>query len=160
MDTVLIIICVICLISGFLGCIIPFLPGPPISWIGLLLLKFTDKYSDQISWRWIVIWGISVFFTLILDYIIPIWGTKKMGGSKPGVWGATIGTFVGLLFLPWGIILGPFFGALVGEWLNGTKGNSSLKAAFGSFIGFLLSTGLKLLVCGLITYSFISAIMK
>jgi len=158
MDIPLIIIGIICLIVGFAGCILPFLPGPPISWLALLLLKFTNKYSDALSWQWILIWAIIVVVSLVLDYIVPVWGTKKMGGSKSGVWGATLGTIIGLLFLPWGIILGPFFGALLGEWINGTQSKNSLKAAFGSLLGFLFSTGVKLLVCGLISAHFIAAL--
>ena len=155
MDILLIIIGVICLIIGFLGCIVPFLPGPQISWIALLLIKFTKQYSENISWQWIVLWAVIVIVTIVLDYVVPIWGTKKMGGSKLGTWGAATGTIIGLFFIPWGIIFGPFFGALAGEWMNGTQNKDSLKAAFGSFIGFLFSTGLKLLVCGLITAHFI-----
>ncbi|MDR1763365.1 MAG: DUF456 domain-containing protein [Dysgonamonadaceae bacterium] len=159
MDVFLIIIGAICLVIGFLGCIVPFLPGPPISWVALLILKFTTQFRERISWELLWIWAAVVIVVLILDYIVPIWGTKKMGGSSLGAWGATFGMIAGLFFMPWGIILGPFLGALAGETLNGTNRQGTLKAAWGSVLGFFLSTGIKLIVCGLITANFIRAIL-
>ncbi|GAB1307718.1 hypothetical protein KH5_04010 [Urechidicola sp. KH5] len=98
----------------------------------------------------IFVWGI--------DYVIPAWGTKKFGGSKYGVWGTMIGLILGLIFFPpFGIILGPFFGALVGELIYNSKdGKRALKAAIGSFIGFLLSTGLKFGTSLVFVYFFLS----
>ncbi|MCL1943213.1 MAG: DUF456 domain-containing protein [Candidatus Azobacteroides sp.] len=160
MDIILIILAVICLITGIIGCALPILPGPPLSWVGLLLLKFTDKYSDRISLTWIIIWAVIVLIITVLDYLIPIWGTKKMGGTKAGVWGATLGMIAGLFFPPWGIIAGPFVGALIGEMMFGKNQKQSFKAAFGSFLGFLTSMGIKLLVCGLIAGHFIIIVLS
>ena len=72
----------------------------------------------------------------MLDYIIPAWGTKRFGGSKAGAWGTTIGLIVGILApIPFGILIGPFVGALIGEiGFNKTKGKQALKAAVGSFL--------------------------
>jgi uncharacterized protein YqgC (DUF456 family) len=88
----------------------------------------------------ILIWGI--------DFIIPAWGTKKFGGSKYGIWGTILGLIIGLVFLgPLGIIVGPFLGAFVGELIHdSTDSKRAVKAAFGSLVGFMLSTGLKFLV--------------
>ncbi len=147
MDYVLLIIGLIFLIVGLIGCIIPAVPGPPISWIGMLLLKFTNEYSETISTQWLIIWAFIVIAVTVADFVLPAIITKKMGGSKAGAWGAIIGTFVGLLFLPWGILLGPFFGALIGELIYGVKGNQAWKSALASFLGFLLSTGIKLTAC-------------
>jgi len=155
MDIVLLVIAILLMLTGMIGCVAPVLPGPPLTWIGLLLIKFTDKFGDQFTWTWMIIWACVTILVTVLDYVIPIWGTKKMGGSKVGIWGATAGMFVGLLFLPWGIILGPFIGALVGELITGKDQKSSFKAAFGSFWGFLSSIGLKLLACGLMIGYFV-----
>ncbi len=80
-----------------------------------------------------------------------------MGGSKSGIWGATFGMIAGLFFLPWGIIVGPFLGALIGETITGKKQKESFKAAFGSLLGFFASIGIKLLICGLIAGHFVIA---
>ena len=155
LDIILIVVAIACLLVGIIGCIVPVLPGPPISWLSLLLLKFTNIYGSGIPWSWLIIWGIIVIVVTILDYCIPGWGIKKAGGSKTGIWGGTIGIIIGLFFAPWGIILGPFIGALIGELCIGKGHVRSFRSASGAFLGFLLSTGIKLLTCGLITAHFI-----
>lgn len=142
---------------GFIGSILPVIPGPPISWVGLLLLKWTDFVYDHGAAYENALWILLFFVILvtILDYVVPIMGTKKYGGSKRGVWGATIGVVVGLFFGPLGIIIGPFLGAYIGEITTGKKEREALRAAWGSFVGFLLGVGMKLMVCGAILFFFI-----
>jgi uncharacterized protein len=153
MDYVLIGLGVIFIISGVLGCVLPVIPGPPLSYIGLLLLHFTEKY--QFSTRFLIIWAIITTVVYILDYVIPAWGTKKFGGSKRGVWGSIIGLIIGLFFFPpFGIIVGPFVGAVVGELTSGKDSGLALKSGFGSFLGFLTGTLLKLITSGMMTWYF------
>jgi len=142
---------------GFFGSILPVIPGPPISWAGLLLLKWTTYISEDPSGYQNVLWIMLFFVVLvtILDYVVPIMGTKKYGGTKRGVWGATLGVVAGLFFGPLGIILGPFIGAYLGERSTGKKDRDALRAAWGSFVGFLLGVGLKLMTCGTILFFFI-----
>lgn len=144
-------------LTGFIGSILPIIPGPPISWAGLLLLKWTDFVNDHGAAYENALWILLFFVVLvtILDYVVPIMGTKKFGGSKRGVWGATIGVVVGLFFGPLGIIIGPFLGAYIGEITTGKKEREALRAAWGSFVGFLLGVGMKLMVCGAILFFFI-----
>ena len=101
--------------------------------------------------------AISIFVWAI-DYVIPAWGTKKFGGSKYGVWGTILGLITGLIFFgPLGIIIGPFVGAFIGEIIYDSKDSSrALKAAFGSFVGFMLSTGLKLITSLVFVYLYLS----
>lgn len=147
MDIVLLILGFLCILIGILGSFLPVLPGPPISWIGLLLLYLTQSVPD--NW-WIL--GATLFLTLLvtaLDYVIPAMGTKKFGGSKAGMWGTIIGLLVAIffpIFGPFGIIIWPFIGALVGELLNKANEKTALKAAFGSFLGFLTGTFMKLVL--------------
>lgn len=137
----------ILLIVGFLGSFLPVLPGPPLSWLGLLSL-FLVKGIETDYW----FLGVTLFITLvisILDYVIPAQGTKRFGGSKYGIWGTNIGLVVGLFSpIPLGFVFGPFLGALIGELIYDSKDiNRALKAAMGSFIGFLAGTFLKIVVC-------------
>lgn len=154
MEYFLIIVAGLLIILGILGCILPVIPGPPLSFIGILILHFTKWgpiKSDLLIWL-----GIAAAIATILDYILPIWATKKFGGSKRGVWGATIGLAIGIFFFPpIGIIVGPFLGAFIGEYTSPVNKNNALKSAIGSFIGFLLGTGLKFAVSGVITYYFV-----
>ena len=143
MDILLISLGLFCMFLGIVGSVVPVLPGAPISWLGLLLFFLAP--SIPFSTPFIVITGIIALAIYILDYLIPAMGTKRFGGSKAGMWGTTIGLFVGLFTLgPLGILIGPFVGALVGELaFNNTESSQAFKAATGSFIGFLTSTFIK-----------------
>ena len=157
MDIALAVLGSVLVLLGFIGSILPVIPGPPISWVGLLLLKWTHYITDHGEAYGNTLWILLFFVILvtILDYVVPIMGTRKYGGSKRGVWGATIGVVVGLFFGPPGIIIGPFLGAFIGEITTGKKERDALRAAWGSFVGFLLGVGMKLMVCGAILFFFI-----
>lgn len=146
MEYILLFIGFACMITGIIGSFLPVLPGLPISWIGILLLYLTPNVIPN---YWIL--GITLMIALviaILDYIIPAKGTKRFGGSKYGIWGTNIGLIVGLLTpIPFGFIIGPFAGALIGELIYDKKDpNRALKAATGSLIGFLASTFMKFVI--------------
>ena len=143
MDILFITLGFILMLAGILGSFLPVLPGVPVSWAGLLLLHLAP--SVPFNWTFIIITGVVAITLYILDYVIPAMGTKKFGGSKAGAWGTTIGLIVGIIApIPFGILIGPFLGALVGElFFNKTEGKQALKAAFGSFLGFLASTFMK-----------------
>jgi uncharacterized protein YqgC (DUF456 family) len=149
-EVVLIVLSVLFLAAGFVGCIAPVLPGPPLAIAALILFKL-GPFGAQISWTAVCIFCAFAVITVISDYVVPALGAKKFGGTSAGVWGAAFGVFVGIFFLPAGIILGPFLGALAGELIAGKNAKRSLKAAFGTFIGFLFGVGLKLILCIWIT---------
>ena len=146
LDIILIILGVLCLITGLMGCILPFLPGPPVAYLGLVLLHFTDKV--QYTTTQLIVWLLIVLVVQVLDYFTPMLGSKYSGGSRWGNWGCIIGTLIGLLFLPWGVIFGPFLGAVIGELLGNKEFSQALRSGVGSLIGFLLGTFLKFVVCG------------
>lgn len=153
MDYLLIGIGILFIILGILGGILPVLPDSPLSYIGLLFLHFTEKY--QFTTNFLIIWAVITVVVYVLDYIIPAWGTKKFGGSKRGVWGSIIGLLLGLIFFPpFGIIIGPFIGAVVAELSGGKDRKAAIKAGFGSFVGFLLGTLLKLMASGMMAWYF------
>jgi uncharacterized protein YqgC (DUF456 family) len=156
MDILLIISGSLLMILGIAGCLLPILPGPPLSYLGLIAIHLTSKID--FSSKFLISWGIIVILVSILDYVIPIWGTKFFGGSKYGVWGSMIGLLAGLFIPPIGIIIGPFIGAVAGEMLAGNKQNA-LKAGFGSFIGFIAGTVVKMLVSLIMLYYFIAALI-
>lgn len=142
MDYILLLFGFFFILMGILGAFLPIIPGPPTGWLGLLLLQLTEIIPTNWNFLWITL-AIAIVITL-LDYLIPVLGAKKFGGSKKGIWGATIGLLVGLFFGPLGLIFGPLIGAFSGELVNDpTNKKIAFKAAFGSFVGFLFSTGLK-----------------
>jgi uncharacterized protein len=143
MDYILLAISFILIVMGVLGSFLPILPGPPFSWLGILVLYFIPDVPNNNIFLGITL--ILTIFITVLDYIIPAKGTKAFGGSKYGIWGTNIGLIVGIIApIPFGFILGPFFGALLGELLFDNKNFiNSLKAASGSVLGFLASTFIK-----------------
>ncbi len=152
MDIALFIISGILVILGFIGCIVPIIPGVPLSLVGLLLLHFTD--AVEFTSTNFILFIVLTIIAQASDYMMPIWFTKKFGGSKWGVWGSTIGLLAGFFFGIFGIILGPIIGAITGELLSGKRAQDALKAGFGSFVGFLFNTGFKMMVCGYFIWIF------
>jgi len=145
MDILIILVAFILMVLGVLGSFLPILPGPLTSWLGFLILHFADGFT--LSNTFLIITLFVAVAIYILDYIIPALGTKRFGGSRSGMVGTTVGLIFGLLSpIPFGIIIGPFIGAFVGEIIHKNNINQALKAAFGSFLGFITSTFLKFLV--------------
>ena len=144
---VLIVVAILLALVGLVGAVVPGIAGTPFSFLALLTLSFV-KGIDY-STKFLLIMGLIGAVVFALDYVVPIWGTKKLGGTKAGVRGSTIGLFLGLFItfvFPIGfiaVLLGPFIGAYLGEKSAGTEDHKAWRAAFGSFVGFLLGTGIK-----------------
>ena len=145
MDLFLLILGLLFCLIGIIGSFLPIIPGPLTSWLGILLLNLTSAVEFNLNF-------VLITFTVavsvgILDYIIPILGVKKLGGSRSGQIGTTVGLIVALIILgPIGIIIGPFMGALLGEMSTNKSIQDSLKPAFGSFIGVIAGSVIKFLI--------------
>lgn len=128
---------------GIVGCVVPALPGPFISWLSLFLFFFLPDHEIGV-WT-LVISGVFMAIVTALDYVIPVLGAKKFGSSREGVWGGMIGIVVGLFFFPpIGIILGPLIGTVVGDMIAGGTFTKALNSGVGSLLGFIVGTGIKL----------------
>lgn len=143
-DILLAVISALMLILGLVGCIYPLLPGVPLAWLGLVVAHFCQYTKTPTA-----VLAITLFFTIVvsaLDFFLQPYLTKCSGGSKKAVLGATIGLFASIFFGPIFIILGPFIGAFIGELLTEPSDTArALKAATGSFIGFILGSGIKMI---------------
>ena len=145
MDIFLTILGLLFMIIGLIGSFLPILPGPPLSWIGLLLLYLTNAIPD--NWTFLGVTLIIALLVFALDYIIPAIGAKRFGGTRAGMIGTTIGLIIGIIApISGGIVIGPFLGALIGELSNKADSATALKAAFGSFLGFITGTFIKFIV--------------
>ena len=142
MDYVYLILAVLCAVLGIAGAVLPVLPGPPISYAALWIMWLRNPQDISSASLWIM--GILMLVVSLLDYVAPVWLTNKGGGSPSATRGATAGMVVGLFFPPWGLLLGPFLGALLGELLTHAPIGKALRVALLSFVGFLLTTGFKL----------------
>lgn len=159
MEWVWITLGVVLAIAGLVGCILPFVPGPPLNYIALLLLQLTLD-PHPFTTNFLIVWLAITIVVTLLDYYVPIWGTRKYGGGSGGVWGASIGLLAGLLFFPpFGMIAGPFVGAVVGELITGKEFSTAFRAGFGTFIGFIAGVVMKLAVSIMLTYHFFKAVI-
>jgi len=135
------------LVIGTLGCFISVLPGPPLAYLALVLAHLTGDHSSP-TISTLVVSGVVTAVVTVLDYIVPSIGAKKFNCSKAGTWGCLVGTVVGLFFMPFGVILGPFLGALTGEIIAGKRPRPALRGAVGALLGYVAGIVLKLICCG------------
>ncbi|MDE7152949.1 MAG: DUF456 domain-containing protein [Muribaculaceae bacterium] len=156
-DIILYILVFALIITGIVGCFLPVLPGPPLALAGYLLLLFTPS-EGGVTWWSITILTLMTAFTVIADIVVPALGVRVFGGTKWGNWGCIIGSIVGLFFAPWGIIIGPFAGAFLLEYATSRQLKPSLLSATGSFVGFVVGAGLKVVVTLMILLAAIVAL--
>ena len=156
MEIFLLVLAFLFLVLGIVGSILPGLPGMPLAYLGLWIAQATERVD--FSWQMLLVWGIVTVVAQVLDYVVPAWGTKRFGGTKYGVWGSTIGVFAGLWFGAVGVIVGPLVGAIIGELIGGKAAREALRAGWGSFLGILCGTVLKLICCGLMLVSLIKMV--
>ena len=145
MDILLMVLAFLLLVAGIAGCVLPLLPGPPLAYAGMLLLHLTDKV--HFTTPQLVIWLVVVIVLQVVDYITPLLGSKYSGGTSFGNRGCMAGTLLGLFFMPWGVIVGPFIGAVAGEMIGGQDLPHAIRAGIGTLLGFLFGTLLKVIVC-------------
>ena len=154
------------LILGFVGCVVPALPGPLLSFGGVLIAHF---FTDFVSFsnNQLILMGALALFVQILDQVVPVIGTKKFGGTKYGTWGSVIGLIIGLFFLPtipplgvFTILVGPFVGAFVGEKMGGGDNHQAMRSAVGSLLGFVAGTLMKIIIASYITIALIINLVK
>ena len=155
---------VLCGVIGIAGSILPGLPGPPVSWVGLLILYIwgngANAAGEPMSTTFLLVWLAITVVVCIVDYVVPAYFTRVTGGSKAAGRGAIIGLFVGMFVPPVGIILGTLGGAFLAEYLVARKGGwDSARSAIGALLGFFFGTGIKLIASGLMMY-YIIVFMK
>ena len=154
MEIIIDILAIIAALAGLAGCLVPAIPGPPLSYASVLILYLFNNPENEITSRFLIIWIAIVAVVTIMDYVIQPYFTKITGGSKLAVRCSIAGLIAGMIFFPpVGIILGPFIGAFIAEFIINEKPlKNSLAAAGGAFLGFILGTGLKLAVSGTLLY--------
>ncbi len=153
-DSCMVAIGALCLLVGFVGCIVPVLPGVACAYGGLLVLVPT---SHALSPEKLIAGGVIAVAAIGLDYVIPALGARKFNCSKWGVFGCAAGTVAGIFFMPFGLILGPFLGAVIGELVAGKAMSGAVRGGVGALLGFLAGLVLKIAVCGLFSFWFVQA---
>ena len=157
MSLVLSILGLVVTLLGIIGCLVPILPGPPLSFVALLILSIAKGWQ-AFSTQFLIIMALITIIVSVIDYIVPAVGAKKYGASKLGVWGSVIGMIIGLIFFPpLGIFLGAFVGAIIGELISGKEGSKALKAGWGVFMGTMIGIVIKLAVSVMMTFYYMKA---
>lgn len=148
---ILVLLSIVLAMIGIIGAIVPALPGPPLCFAAVFIdyLLFPPSI---ITVNVLIVFFLLTLIVQCLDYVAPIWLTKLGGGTKAAMWGSTLGIIAGLFFLPFGLVLGPLLGAFIGEYSTTSKLDHALKVSLMSLISFLLTTGLKLILCIIMTY--------
>ena len=157
-DYILLILGIVLMILGIIGCLVPVLPGPPLSYLGLILLHLTR--FGHFTYPTLIIFGLVAVVVTIMDYIVPVWGTKRFGGSKYGIRGASVGLIIGFFLGPLGLIMGTLIGAFAGEMIFKDDISYAFKAGLGSLLSFLTGIGLKLATSLVITFYFIRELIS
>ncbi len=145
-------------VVGLAGCLLPWVAGPPLNFLGLLLLSIAKDWK-VFSPGFLVLMGVLAALTMVLDYVLPLVGARRFGASKRGFWGALLGMIAGLLFFPpFGLLVGAFVGAVAAELTAGKNESEALKAGWGVFVGTMAALAAKLFVSGAMTYFYIKAL--
>jgi uncharacterized protein YqgC (DUF456 family) len=159
MMTTLIILGLVVALIGLVGCILPLIPGPPLSFFSLLILSFAKGWEPFSPTFLILMAGLTIAVT-ICDYAVPISAAKRYGASKPGVWLSIAGLLIGLFLLPpWGMVIGAVGGAFIGELLAGKRGRQALRASWGVVVGNLFVIGIKIGLCGIILFLYVKEVV-
>lgn len=159
--SIIITIGIILLVVGLVSCVLPPLPGPPIAYCSLLIAYFGLHETTDLPLWLLIVYAVIIVIILIVDYFIPVWSTKKFGGTKAGIRGCFIGIVIGIILAPFGgfsIIVCPFLGAMIGELIDGQEFGLAIKSGIGSFVGFLLTSGLKIILVLMICYHYFKAV--
>ena len=155
LETIGIIIGALLILLGLAGCVLPVLPGPSLSFVGLLLLALINHFLPPLTPTLIIVMAIITLAVTVAEYILPLVNAKRYGASKWGIWGSVLGMAIGIFFSPFGMLLGAFIGAVAVEWLVQKEKGRAIKAGWGVFIGSLVGTALKLGASGMMTYYFV-----
>ncbi|GAB3789398.1 DUF456 domain-containing protein [Dyella agri] len=133
------------IVGGLVGAILPNLPGIPMIFGGIWLVAAVDNYRHLGLW-WLLLIGVLGALGVIVDFVAGTLGAKRVGASKRALWGASLGTLIGMFFSIPGILLGPFVGALIGELSSGTSVLRSAHVGIGTWLGLLFGTLVKLVI--------------
>jgi uncharacterized protein YqgC (DUF456 family) len=159
LSVLLVILGIVLLVAGLIGCVLPILPGPPIALLALICVSIDQGWETYSPLEWVVL-GALVAGVTVLDFLVPMMGAKKYGASRTAIWISVVGMVVGLImFPPFGMLIGAFLGAFLGELMAGKGSSEALRPAWGVFVGTVVGTGLKFAVCGVLAYYFVVALL-
>ncbi len=156
--TLLWVVAIALILAGLAGTILPALPGAPLIFIGLLIAAWIDHFQ-KVGWFTLTLLFLLMLLTFVIEIAAAGMGAKRVGASKMAIFGAAVGTIVGLFFSLPGLLLGPFVGAMLGEYLSRRNWEQAGKVGFGTWIGMIVGTAGKIAVVFAMVGLFITAYM-
>jgi uncharacterized protein YqgC (DUF456 family) len=142
LQAVLYLIAALMMVIGVAGVVLPVLPGLPLTFAGMLLAAWAGDFQ-QVGWMTLTVLGLLTVLSVLVDFLSTALGAQRVGASRKAIIGSIIGTFAGLLFLPIGIFVGPFAGALIGEMLHGRELGQATKVGLATWLGLVVGMVLK-----------------
>jgi uncharacterized protein YqgC (DUF456 family) len=139
------ILAIVLMVVGAAGIVLPALPGVPLIFAGMVLAASIDDFQ-RIGWITLTILGFLTVIAFIVDFAASALGAKRVGASSRAVWGAVIGTLVGLFFGFIGLVLGPFIGAVVGEMSVHGRVHQAGRVGIATWMGLIFGTLFKLAI--------------
>ena len=137
------VVAVLLVLIGLAGTVLPAIPGLPLMFAGMLLAAWAGSFV-QIGPITLTLLGFLTLLSLAMDFWVTALGAKRVGASKQAIIGASVGTFVGLFFGRWGLFLGPFAGAAIGEMQHQRHLGQAAKVGLGTWVGLVFGVVLKL----------------
>lgn len=142
-QTIYYVLAWVLVLAGVAGTVLPALPGVPLVFAGMLLAAWAGDF--QVVGPWIlVLLGLLTVLSIVVDFLAAALGAKRVGASRLAVIGAVFGSIVGIFFGPLGLLGGPFVGALVGELIHVRELRQATRVGFGTWVGVVVGTVLKL----------------
>jgi uncharacterized protein YqgC (DUF456 family) len=145
-EILLYVLSALLILVGIAGTILPALPGVPLVFGGMLLAAWAGGFT-VIGWPTLVVLGVLTVIAVVVDFVAGLLGAKRVGASGWALFGAAVGTVVGMFLGLIGLILGPFVGAVLGELIAGSTLRRSTIVGVGAWIGFLFGTLAKIALC-------------
>jgi uncharacterized protein YqgC (DUF456 family) len=145
MDIALYVLAGLLIVGGMAGAVVPALPGIPMIFGGIWLTAAVDHYRHLGMW-WLLLIGALGAVGVIVEFVASALGARRVGASRLALWGAILGTLIGMFFSVPGLLLGPFIGALLGELASGNSMLRSAHVGVGTWLGLLFGTLLKLVI--------------
>ena len=130
-------------VTGVVGCVVSPLPGPPLILLGLVCVAWAEHF-EKVGWPMLVVIGLLAVAAVAIDVLAALLGARQFRASKLALAGAALGGIVGLFFGLPGILLGPFVGAVAGEWIARRDLKQAGKVGMGTWLGMVAGAAAKL----------------
>ncbi len=157
-DTIAIIVVSVFFLASLVGTVLPIIPEAPLIVIGMVVYGLIAGF-DELSLSFFIGQILLAFTVIGVDYLTTAIGSRYFGGSKAAMWGAALGLLVGLLFFPIGLLIGPFLGAAIADFIFRRDTDQAIRSGVGASLGFWSALPIKLVLKGIMIGWFFTRIL-